>query len=507
MSFADSINADSLRVNAMRNVLLCFLLIAAAAGGPFLWAWLRTDTGRDPVPLSVDGPSVDGPQPSPRAAEIDDVEPPSAANPMIQAMRRMIEDSPAFEEHGDELREQLTQADELLSRIKEDNRRALASLRDGPSRRTRPRSRPQSPHIILLDLGDLSIDELRCYDERAAKTPLFDLLASQGVRFTNHYHSFVETSAERSALLSASTQVGDNNLVQSFVDAGYEASIIGNCVFGGAGPSQHGFDSWFGATTLERARTYLPKVIESNGASIQLGGGENLEFDAQMIYVTEAISFAERQRANHPFFLWLSLPTPDVEFFEQGAEPKSAEEKTSLRRGQIKRLEIELAEFIASLNRQGWAKTSVVILTSLSTRRPISGDALESDRQRRAPLIVLGPGTVKRGVVDRTLTCTADLWATIADIVDADCSATESHSFYRAITGKRSRSSRTRKHLSWKAGDRSLVRFGDWLYSHTPGQESALYDVTGDTPAENVAGFHPQLVVRGKELLAETKTN
>jgi arylsulfatase A-like enzyme len=487
----------------MRNLVLCLLLLAAAAGGPFLWAWLNVDSGgRAPVPLAVNGPAS-----VPQAAEIDDVEPPVAANPLIQAMRRMLDDSPAFDEHGDDLREQLTQADVLLSRIKEENRQALASLRSGVSPRTRPRSRAGNPHVVLLDLGNISVDDLSCYSDQAEKTPLFDLLASQGVRFTSYYHSSLDLTEERSALLYAQgrqNRLDEPNLATSLVEAGYEASIIGNCSLAGDDPSQHGFDSWFGATTAAQANVFSPDVIESNGAKIKFAGEVGIEFDAQMIYVTEAISFAQRQRQGQSFFLWLSLPTPNSRFTAQEAAVKTAEDKRQLRRTQIKRLEVELAEFITELNRAGWAENTVLILTSLAARQSNSLDPVDLERRLRAPLIVLGPGRIKQDVVDDSLVCTSDLWSTIAELTGANCSANESVSFSHVLSGKRRAQQQSHPFLSWRVGKQRFVRFENWLYLRTEDKKSLLYDLEHhDAPAENVAGFHPQVVVRGKGFLAE----
>ena len=124
----------------MRFYVVCILTVGVAMLAPFYFAWLRRAQQR---PAAVNAPGLDPVGPGVDSPDIeeapDDVEPEST-NPLIRAMQQMVDQSPAFEENSDELHQQLMDADVLLTRIKEENRQALASLRTRSlgNRRRRP---------------------------------------------------------------------------------------------------------------------------------------------------------------------------------------------------------------------------------------------------------------------------------------------------------------------------------------------------------------------------------
>ena len=58
------------------------------------------------------------------------------------------------------------------------------------------------PNIVVVVADDLGILDLHCYGRKDHNTPNLDLLASQGIRYTNAYCGLSICSASRAALLT-----------------------------------------------------------------------------------------------------------------------------------------------------------------------------------------------------------------------------------------------------------------------------------------------------------------
>ena len=60
----------------------------------------------------------------------------------------------------------------------------------------------QKPNIIFILADDLGYGDLGCYGQKMIKTPYLDQMASQGLRFTNHYAGSTVCAPSRSALMT-----------------------------------------------------------------------------------------------------------------------------------------------------------------------------------------------------------------------------------------------------------------------------------------------------------------
>ena len=61
---------------------------------------------------------------------------------------------------------------------------------------------PQRPNIILIVADDLGYGDLGSYGQQYTKTPFLDLLAAEGVRFTQAYAGAPIGSASRASLMT-----------------------------------------------------------------------------------------------------------------------------------------------------------------------------------------------------------------------------------------------------------------------------------------------------------------
>lgn len=485
-------------------------------GGPFLWAWWVKSRQPPDVGIAA-APNATDEQPQepqsdqttrPRQGNgvVDDLEPPSP-NPMIDSLRQMLNDSPVFDEHGDELRAQLDEADALLAKIKAENREALDRLKQGLSVRRNGRPTPRGkPNLIVVDLGRLAADSLSCYNDQAPATRVFDHLAKQGVRFTRFYRSTLDKDLQRRRFVRAdvnTTLHGQSNvdtMPARLIDAGYETTIIGNCSVA-ADPHKIGFDAWFGSTASNSLEHAWPETIFADGAPLRLVLDDGERFDSHTIYMTEAFSFAKRQRTTQPFLLWLSLPRPDVQF---PADPTATAPPQPMDE-QLSQIEQQLIDWITVLNKRSIAINSIVAVTSLTAPRPLEGEDPLSERRLRAPLIVLGPRRVS-AKTSNVLCTPADLAETLVEFAGGDGSAgADAVSLAKTLLSK-GNAPLGRESIVWREGEREVVVFDHWRYERTNGETAILYDLdSSESPPKNVAGLHPQVVVAAKQRLAKAK--
>src|SRR6056297_2567176 len=138
---------------------------------------------------------------------------------------------------------------------------------------------PLKPNIIYIMADDMGYNDLGCYGAPHIQTPHIDQMASEGIRFTNHYAGNTVCAPSRSVLMTGQhtghTPVRGNlqwepygqcPLPESTVtvasllkDAGYKTTLIGKWGLGTetttGNPLKQGFDSYFG---------YLCQVLAHN---------------------------------------------------------------------------------------------------------------------------------------------------------------------------------------------------------------------------------------------------
>ena len=153
----------------------------------------------------------------------------------------------------------LRDADAALTRIREENRRALEQA----NRQVRIVD-CHCPNIVLFLLNGVGYGDLGVYGQQLIKTPIADILAAQGTQFTQFYAGSPESVASRGTLYSGKLtargeQAGEDwiavrerdfTLAESLYQGGYETGLFG---VWGAGPveraghpNSQGFKCFFG---------------------------------------------------------------------------------------------------------------------------------------------------------------------------------------------------------------------------------------------------------------------
>ncbi|MGB6151940.1 MAG: arylsulfatase [Pricia sp.] len=194
------------------------------------------------------------------------------------------------------------------------------------------------PNIIYILADDLGYGDLGVYGQQKFKTPNIDKLASQGMRFTQHYSGSTVCAPSRSALMTGMhtghTVVRGNKemrpegqypipdstytLAEALQTAGYTTGAFGKWGLGPPNsegdPLNQGFDTFYGYNCQRLGHNYYPYHLWSNNDSIVLSdnaGGERGTYAPDLIH-QETLKFIDNNKQG-PFFLYVPSIIPHAE--------------------------------------------------------------------------------------------------------------------------------------------------------------------------------------------------
>ena len=197
---------------------------------------------------------------------------------------------------------------------------------------------PSKPNIIYILADDLGYGDLSCYGQKKFSTPNIDKLASQGIRFINHYAGCAVSAPSRSSLLTGlhtgHTPIRGNKEVKPegqwplpagtvtfpklLQQAGYKTGAFGKWGLGYIGttgdPNNQGFDEFFGYNCQALAHNYYPDHLWHNQEKILLKGDANHQTGiyAPNLIHDKAIEFIEKNKDNR-FFMFYCTTIPHAE--------------------------------------------------------------------------------------------------------------------------------------------------------------------------------------------------
>ena len=146
-------------------------------------------------------------------------------------------------------------------------------------------STPKPPNVIFILADDLGYGDLGFLGQQYIQTPALDRLASQGMRFSQHYSGAPVCAPSRSTLLTGlhtgHTPIRGNFEIQPegqypmpdtlltlgeiFQEAGYRTAAFGKWGLGFVGttgdPSNQGFEHFFGYNCHLYAHRYYPAYL------------------------------------------------------------------------------------------------------------------------------------------------------------------------------------------------------------------------------------------------------
>lgn len=435
------------------------------------------------------------------------------------------------------------------------------------------------PNVIIIMSDDVGWGDVGCYGATAFKTPSIDRLAREGIRFTDAYAPSAMCTPSRYAMLTGEhawrggrprgVLNGDSGLIidpagptlpKLLREAGYVTGVVGKWHLGlgprdkgpdyngelRPGPLEVGFDSFFGySATNDRVPTvYIQdrrvvgldpadplRVIQGDGKMRSWAAGRErigkaeggkaawwVDSEMGATLSAKAVAFIEANK-DRRFFLYyaprnIHAPiTPGKRF--QGA--------TGLgnRADDLVELDWEVGEVLATLDRLGLAKDTLVIFTSDngggkadSPTHKVNG-GLRGHKMSpweggvRVPFVLRWPARVKPGVSDR-LVSNVDLLASLGALVGREQAAAGRPDSQNILPNLLDAS--TPPVRKWVVTDGAFgdisIRRGDWKLTASDKNKGkpGLYNLRED-PAESrdLSAEKPELARELRELLQKVR--
>jgi arylsulfatase A len=336
------------------------------------------------------------------------------------------------------------------------------------------------PNIIYIMADDMGYNDLGCYGAQDIKTPNIDKMASEGIRFTNHYAGTSVCAPSRCSLMTGLTtghcqvrgnmqwepygqlplEEGTITVASKLKEAGYKTALIGKWGLGVEGtsgdPLNQGFDYSFGYLCQVLAHNHSPEFLMENGKKVYLGnkvvytdtshwtkglGSYPVEIKqySQELFTNKAIDYIVENK-DHPFFLYLSVVIPhdngeapegrrysDIPSFA----PYDDEEWTENEKGyaaMITYLDKDVGKILNKLRDIGLDGNTLVIFTSDNGGdspgrfRNVSNAPFRGRKRDlyeggiRVPMIAWWPGTIDSGRESAHLSAFWDFMPTVCDL-------------------------------------------------------------------------------------------
>lgn len=532
-------------VTSLRSIcwsVLCVLISTMVGCGPDPIAQGKAvPPGKQNVAGEPGQPDAANGQPAvPANAEaVPDVERPAPKNPLIRGIGEVLDSNPALEDDTKHpLREQLQQADEILSGIKAQNRSALKEI----NRQQRTR-RSSSPNIVMFIINDLGVSDLKCYGDSNIQTPNIDRLAASGTRFTQFYAGSPNKADAHWCLAtgrrpdeasnwsnSSATLLAENiTVAEAMWQAGYTTGIFGDWgVLGPQGPAtpeEQGYDEWVGAFAAVDKSPAFPATVTYNGRPIKFSKNANGQQGqlAQDFYVAEAAEFMSRSYRQRPFFLQAFLATQgaaasaaDLELYAD----ESWSDATKSRAAALTKADRDIGKLLQKLVDLKQLGNTVFILTS-DTPGPTAIDAATSQGKLRGgpeelyegglrvPLIIVAGNRIPDNRECAAVSAAWDLAPTMYEMVSA--SKRPTHKAGQSLLPFLKSNTQPTRFLQWekKHGTPEIAaRWKNWKVVRPAGQTSyELYDLEADAAeTQNVAGQHPDVLAEiSKRLMPPTE--
>jgi len=377
------------------------------------------------------------------------------------------------------------------------------------------------PNVIFILADDMGYGDAGCYGGKVIPTPNLDRMATEGMRFTQHYTGATVCGPSRSCLMVGQHtghafqrgnphQVAKNSplgklkdkvgrksdfplrakpgdcvtLAEVFKKAGYHTAIVGKWGLGNPGtpgdPQKVGFDEFFGLATHVDAHTYHPTKLWDNGEYVANPDKKHLHPQ----YTARAIDFVKRHKGQ-PFFLYLAYQFPHGPYKghdslqdEPFARKHGLEGQGKVYASQIAQMDRSIGRILQELAALGLGRKTLVIFASdngpggraleqLNSNGPLrgrKGDLYEGGI--RTPMIARWPGRIEAGATSDLISAFWDFLPTFAELTGQPIpEQTDGVSLLPTLTGNPAlQKPREAIYFEWSRSDRAgqAVRKGDW---------------------------------------------
>ncbi|CAN5309892.1 arylsulfatase [soil metagenome] len=327
------------------------------------------------------------------------------------------------------------------------------------------------PNIFYILLDDAGYGDLSCYGQSKFSTPNIDRLATEGMRFTQHYAGSTVCAPTRSVLMTGfhtgHTPVRGNRehqpvgqapipadtftLAEALKGAGYSTGAFGKWGLGYPGsegdPMRQGFDRFFGYNCQRNAHTYYPTWLYDDAQKIELDG----QTYSHELIMEKALDWVRQQgTTDAPFFCYLpvtiphaAMQVPDEDsdpFLEKFAEFNDLTGKyagTTIKNpaakfaGMMTRLDRDVGRLMALLKEIGADEDTLVMFSSDNGPHQEGGHMPEFFNSSggfrghkrdlfeggiRVPFLARWPGKIEAGSTSDHLSAHWDIFPTLCEL-------------------------------------------------------------------------------------------
>ncbi|MBT3199274.1 MAG: arylsulfatase [Phycisphaerales bacterium] len=424
-----------------------------------------------------------------------------------------------------------------------------SALAFGLAGKLNARTKGDKPNVIYMMLDEIGYFELSCMGHKIIKTPTFDRIAAEGMRFTQCLAGGPVCGPTRCVLLTGKhlghcdmrTNGGGTpirketfTLGEMFKSAGYATGGFGKWGIGDTGttgvPELHGFDTFYGYYHQVHAHSYYPEFMVRNGKKEMLEGNtgnphKGKHFSQQLIH-NEAMKFI-RANKDQPFFCYLpyvlphghwGMPEDDPSWLmykdmKLGGKGQRRPSDPNMYAAMIHMADRYMAEILKMLKELKLDDNTIIVFSGDNGGQPYfrspkyprgvfepnstvfrggKGNLLEGGL--RVPYFVRWPGKIKAKSVTDHLCYFGDVMPTLADVSGAKTpDDIDGISFLPTLLGKDGQ--KQHEFLYWEYGGQVAVRKGKWKAYMRKKPIWQLFDLDKDTREENdLAKEHPEIL-------------
>jgi arylsulfatase A-like enzyme len=421
---------------------------------------------------------------------------------------------------------------------------------------------PPKPNVVLFFVDNFGNGDLGCFGSKLHRTPAVDRMAEEGTKFTSFYVASGVCTPSRAALLTGcyprrvNLHVSDQNsavlravspkglnpdevtIAEVLKSAGYATTCIGKWHLGDQPPflpTRQGFDEFFGIPysddmTKDKRPDVWPELP-------LLRGEEVIEAPVDRDYLVkrcteEAIAFIERHQ-DRPFFVYLPHTMPGSTPHPFSSPAFRGRSKNGDYGDAVEELDWSTGEILASLERLGLDRRTLVIWTSDNgavRRNPPQGSSAPyrgfgydtSEGAMRMPCVMRWPGQIAAGKVNHQLITAIDLLPTLAKLAGGELGPLpiDGHDVSGLLLGDEGPVSPwdEQGYGFYRMDQLQAVRAGPWklylpleakytsLGRKTAPSKLELYDVRNDVHEDQeVSDEHPEVVRRLLALAEATR--
>ena len=305
---------------------------------------------------------------------------------------------------------------------------------------------PPKPNIIFIIADDMGWDDCGAYGHPNIRTPNIDMLAKQGMKFTNAYLTTSSCSPTRASLITGlyphqtdaeqlhwPIPANKITFVEKLREAGYWTAQAGKWHMGDAITDRFDFIARENAAFIEAAIEGKEIVLPDND-----GSGCHLW-----------VHTLQYRPEGKPFFLWFAASDPHRPYKEniiprphtpaEVVVPPYLPDEIEVRKDlalyydEIARLDDYIGKVLEELEKQGQADNTLVLFIS-DNGRPFPRDKTTLyDSGIKTPFILRWPDVVKPGTVSSSLISVVDIAPTFLKLAGIEPPENLAGKDFRAI--------------------------------------------------------------------------